>query len=526
MIKNKRLFLPSDLLEKIGNYYHVNDAINLATAIGMKMDDLIIPKSPMIKTNDYLNFADSYEKYDHILKLFQPKIDRKTLSYHIKRKEYKILQLFNLKCYPIYTKNHLLEAIRSNNFDVVDQVLYKIIAVSKQDIIDIIVDSIESKSFEVLEFAFSRLDIPKSAIIDSLPFISLNYNIPEIKNIYDFYGIEFNIERSSVLYLSGYASKILCHDNTYCTSPRIIIQCVEHGIHNINSDNDQEFISLIKWAIERINYVKNKNDMSDYSTELFRIVCEYNLQACEWMHKNFKLNRGLEMENNRKKYLYRPRSYDIYRFLVLEGYCVDYPLQIMNGSFEAELWFRTFIDTKITHYTLELLLTYKRFDMFIHLFDRYKKRYDVYADEFYILGNEKIVEFLHSKNEEPCYPTNIMEKKLKESDFGSTKAFYQLFHPEIELTKEIMNWYHNNDSDKFLWAIKTIPICDDHIVNLYYIAICSFDVASVSWLFHHYDCHTLDYSTMIKYCKDDIEMIELINNKFKEHDIFFKFIIN
>ena len=80
--------LPIDVIEKIGIYYDVRDAINLATACGIRMSP-----ATKLRTCDYITrVTNDIRYYEFITDRFAAKIHRDVIMYHIKARNVAILR--------------------------------------------------------------------------------------------------------------------------------------------------------------------------------------------------------------------------------------------------------------------------------------------------------------------------------------------------------------------------------------------------------------------------------------------------
>ena len=157
-----RIFLPIDVLEKIGAHYHILDAINLATAFCIKLN--IEDKGGKIRTTDYIGLiSDSLHQYTKIVNAFSVKVGGEVLMYHIHHHNVRILQLFNEKCRVYYNLDHLREAIKCNDVIVTRMIVDKVIC-DPIHVKEMIKLSISYQAYFVLNFLIVYYQIDRVTV--------------------------------------------------------------------------------------------------------------------------------------------------------------------------------------------------------------------------------------------------------------------------------------------------------------------------------------------------------------------------
>ena len=482
---NARLTLPVDIFILIANEHHISDAISLATAIGIKIDDYMLD-SP-IKINDTITLiSDEINDYKRIIRMWSAKVSGKVILYHIKKQNVDILRLLDENCRIYYKQEHILSAVEVNSVDVISVILPKTRDLINKDILQIVSSAINNNSFETLKYIFDfNNGYELKSLLQQFIIHGDNFNAKNVMSAYEYFNIDFKDDISDHYYKKGRIeyTKFAVEKGLYFPS-----------IDNIINHMDVNYLSLemLQWCLHYISQMPNF--CGGHINYIFEICVKTNkILLCAWMIKNYTLNLHYKLNVN---------GVDMYRFLTELGFdrvkC-SFPHPQYTGTCKNLIWyhekrmkeFKTSITMKFLCYFLE----YHKYEVFMHFYPLYT---GVDTDEFFYGGDVNVIKFLLNCGTKMKCTQKVFEKKIIYGDLESLK----FINANYKISGKIFN--SNIPEDVLKWLVETFESTNDDRITIIENIINIRNIDMLMWFLKHYD---------VKIIKTDINLDVNINKK-------------
>ena len=395
---HKNVFFPLEILQKIETYVGDAEIVNFATAFGINLYSYLPPinvncVSPII-TSAYITIRfNTVAQYIPILRLFKPKIGGSLLLYHIRRHNVDILMFLSHNCIPYFKCNHLLEAVKTKDINIV-KLVFKYFVGSQYLINEhlrrAISTSIEINALDICNYIIDTFPIFVKQIKDILRFVLTIYDSTAAIYICDHYGINFE-------YISQYIE--FCNVNftiNMIHTKNIIVNGREMFNRVISSFQYRTYvyyfsdIDLVKYVINYAITDDVRFDWSTYIFQLFIATTRYAVDASVWMSKNNLVDKKREIIVG---------SIEAFKALYDLGHNIIGCDKRIASTVELQKWYEmtTIYQKPNINDIISLSYGKKPFDLIEHIFDTNSELIGQLDDKLIVDVDYKITKLLLDK---------------------------------------------------------------------------------------------------------------------------------